>query len=86
MSEEHSSRESAFPKEEWQSRSPEEVGLDAGKLKEFREFVGSRGCIVRHGYLVDSWGDYDRPHDISPTAIKPIYSYLMLQAVASEAP
>ncbi|MEZ6148274.1 MAG: serine hydrolase [Planctomycetaceae bacterium] len=82
MSEEHSSRESAFPRKEWQSRSPEEVGLDAGKLEEFREFVGGRGCVVRHGYLVDSWGDYDRPHDIA-SAIKPFYSYLMLQAVAS---
>jgi len=71
-----------FPGKTWERRSPAEVGLDAAKLKAFREFVGGRGCIVRHGYLVESWGEYDRPHDVA-SALKPFYSYLMMQAVAS---
>ncbi|MCA9039419.1 MAG: serine hydrolase [Planctomycetaceae bacterium] len=71
-----------FPGKEWERRSPEELGLDAEKLKEYREFVGGRGCIVRNGYLVESWGEYDRPHDVA-SAVKPFYSYLMIQALAN---
>lgn len=71
-----------FPGRQWQRREPGEVGLDVGKLAEFRQIVGGRGCIVRRGYLVYSWGDYDKPHDVA-SALKPLYGYLMMQALAS---
>ncbi len=68
-----------FPQARWQRRTPASQGLDEAKLAQFQEFVGGRGCIVRHGYLVDSWGEYDQPHDVA-SAVKPFYSYLMLKA------
>lgn len=71
-----------FPGKEWQRRSPADVGLDETKLAEFRDIVGGRGCVVRRGYLVYSWRDYDKPHDIA-SALKPLYGYLLMQAVAS---
>ncbi|MEX2187266.1 MAG: serine hydrolase [Pirellulales bacterium] len=76
-----------FPGRNWERREPADVSLDADKLAEFRDIVGgastaSRGCIVRRGYLVYSWGDYDKPRDVA-SALKPFYSYLMMQALAS---
>ena len=70
-----------FPGKIWEQRPPAEMGLDAARLEEVRDFIGGRGCIVRNGYLVYAWGEYDRPHDIA-SALKPFYSYLLLQAVA----
>lgn len=71
-----------FPRESWERRDPDALGLDAAKLESFREIVGGRGCIVSRGYLVFSWGDFDRPHDVA-SALKPLYSYLMMQALAT---
>ena len=49
--------EAVFPGKAWAKKTPAEVGLDARKLKQFSQFVGGRGCVVRHGYLVYTWGD-----------------------------
>ena len=46
-----------YPGKTWQTRKPEDVGLDAAKLEQLRDLVGGHGCIVRHGYLVFAWGD-----------------------------
>ncbi|MCA9103373.1 MAG: serine hydrolase [Planctomycetales bacterium] len=72
--------ESVFTEAEWQTRTPEQVGLGSAKLDEFREIVGGRGCIVRDGFLVYHWGPYDQPHDIA-SAIKPLYSFLLMKAI-----
>ncbi len=69
-----------FPGKTWQEKSPDEVGMDAAKLKAFSQFVGGRGCVVRHGYLVYSWGDVSRRADVA-SAAKPFYAHFLLKAL-----
>ena len=46
-----------FPGTEWERRSPSEVGFDEEALQELIPKVGTGGVIIRHGYLVASWGN-----------------------------
>ncbi len=75
-------RDSVFPAAQWQRRSPADRGLHVERLDDFRKIVGGRGCVVRDGYLVYSWGAYSEPHDVA-SALKPLYSYLLMQALAT---
>ncbi len=70
----------AFPGEHWETRPPEAVGLAKDKLHQLREMVGGRGCVVRHGYLVYSWGEASQSGDVA-SAFKPVLTTLMLIAV-----
>jgi hypothetical protein len=67
----------AFPGKTWATRTPAQAGLDAAKLDRLREFVGGRGCIVRGGHLVYSWGDITRRADVA-SAFKPWLVHLLL--------
>jgi hypothetical protein len=69
-----------YPGKTWATREPAEVGLDRGKLDAFRDFVGGRGCVVRHGSMVYSWGDATERGDVA-SAAKPWYSYFLLRAI-----
>lgn len=69
-----------YPGREWASKAPAEVGLDASKLKAAAEVAGGRGCVVRHGYLVYSWGDIRRRGDVA-SACKPWYTHFLIVAV-----
>jgi CubicO group peptidase (beta-lactamase class C family) len=69
-----------FPAETWATKLPAEVGLDSEKLDQFAERVGGDGCIIRHGYLVKSWGDVTRRKDWA-SAAKPVLSTLLMLAV-----
>lgn len=69
-----------YPQAEWEKRAPEEAGLSADKLRALAELVGGRGCVVRHGYLVYTWGDPAKSGDIA-SAVKPVISTLLLLAV-----
>jgi CubicO group peptidase (beta-lactamase class C family) len=72
--------EPVFPGKTWVVRSPEDVKLDAAKLKVFSDAVEGRGCVVRHGYMVYTWGDQSqRGHMASAT--KPLYTHLLFKAV-----
>jgi CubicO group peptidase (beta-lactamase class C family) len=71
---------SVYPQTGWEKRPPEAVGLSADKLKALAELVGGRGCVVRHGYLVYTWGDPAKSGDIA-SAVKPVISTLLLLAV-----
>jgi len=71
---------SVYPGARWDSRPPEEVGLNASKLKELAVLVGGRGCVVRHGYMCFTWGDVTRSADVA-SAMKPVISTLLLMAV-----
>ena len=55
-----------WPGEEWQVATPESQGLSAAALAGAAEYAqkygGGSGCIVRHGYLVNEWGD---PHKLA---------------------
>lgn len=65
----------------WPRAKPEEVGLDAAKLRVFSEFVGGRGCVVRRGKLAYTWGDASQRADVA-SAVKPWFTHFLLQALA----
>src|ERR1044072_8380353 len=69
-----------FPGSIWESRSPDPVGLSQENLESLSKLVGGRGCVVRHGYLVYSWGDQSKSSDVA-SAFKPVLSTLLLIAV-----
>ncbi|MFC5407762.1 serine hydrolase domain-containing protein [Larkinella bovis] len=69
-----------FPDYQWATQTPAQAKLDSVSLNRLRDFVGGHGCVVRHGYLVYSWGKSDGMYDIA-SAFKPILSTLMLMAV-----
>ncbi|MDI6450612.1 serine hydrolase [Anaerobaca lacustris] len=70
-----------YPGGEWATKTPDEVGLDAGKLRAFSDYAGGFGCVVRHGYMVYTWGDPSRRTDVA-SAAKPLYTHFLLKAVA----
>lgn len=72
--------ERVFPGKTWAIKKPADVGLDATKLAALRDYVGGRGCVVRHGYLVYQWGDISRRADVA-SAAKPFYSFLLFKAL-----
>jgi CubicO group peptidase (beta-lactamase class C family) len=69
-----------YPGAAWEARTPGQVELSPAKLEALRDLVGGRGCVVRHGYLVYSWGDVTQSGDIA-SAVKPVLSTLLLLAV-----
>jgi CubicO group peptidase (beta-lactamase class C family) len=72
--------QTVYPGVEWEKRTPQQVGFSSEKLKALAELTGGRGCVVRHGYLVYTWGDISKSGDIA-SAVKPIISTLLFQAV-----
>ncbi len=72
--------EPVYPGKEWAIKKPEQVGLDSKKLKELGDYAGGFGCVVRHGYMVYSWGDASRRKDVA-SAAKPFYAHFLFQAV-----
>lgn len=73
-------RTDVFPGKTWDVRLPEQVGLSREKLDALKQLVGGRGCVVRNGYMVYSWGDPSRSSDVA-SAFKPVLSTLLLIAV-----
>jgi len=69
-----------YPGKEWETRKPDEVGLDARKLKAFSDYAGGFGCVVRDGLMVYTWGDARRRKDVA-SAVKPLYTHFLLTAV-----
>ena len=69
-----------FPGAVWEERTPEEAGLNPAALEALAEHVGGRGCVVRDGYLVYSWGDIAQSGDVA-SAFKPLLSTLLFFAV-----
>ena len=69
-----------YPGEEWQTKKPDEVNLDIRKLKALSDYAGGFGCVVRHGYMVYTWGDTSRRKDVA-SAVKPFYTHFLLKAV-----
>ena len=69
-----------YPGNEWTTKTPEQAGMDAKKLKELSDYAGGFGCVVRHGYMVYTWGDAGRRKDVA-SAAKPLYSHFLFKAV-----
>lgn len=69
-----------YPGKEWATKRPEQVGLDATKLKELSDYAGGFGCVVRYGVMVYSWGDAGKRKDVA-SAAKPFYAHFLFKAV-----
>jgi len=69
-----------YPGKSWATKTPAEADLDEAKLKEIPPFARGSGCVVRHGYMVYTWGEAGRRRDVA-SAAKPIYSHFLLKAV-----
>ncbi|NLI00441.1 MAG: beta-lactamase family protein [Chthonomonadales bacterium] len=72
----------SYPGKTWQTAAPASVGLRPEKLNELATLVQGRGCVVRHGKMVYTWGDVSRSADVA-SAVKPVISTLLLMAVRS---
>ncbi len=69
-----------YPGTEWATKRPEQVGLNIEKLKELADYAGGFGCVVRHGFMVYSWGDPSKRKDVA-SAAKPLYAHFLFKAV-----
>lgn len=75
-----SAGETVFPGERWETRRPEEVGLKSEPLAKIAGDLGGRGCIIKDGFIVQSWGDLAERGDWMSSA-KPVLSTLLFFAV-----
>ncbi len=64
----------------WPTATPTEVGLRAAGLEAFADHVGGRGCVVRHGRMVYTWGDPTARGDVA-SAAKPVYAHFLFKAI-----
>ena len=71
---------SVYPGRTLSLKAPVEGGLDAEKLKAFSEYVGGRGCVIRHGYMVYIWGDISECAGVV-SAAKPVYAHFLFKAL-----
>ena len=69
-----------YPGAEWEWKKPAQVGMDTAKLEAFRDYVGGRGCVVRHGYMVFAWGDQSERADVA-SAGKPVIAHFLFKAI-----
>ena len=69
-----------FPGATWAAKTPAEVGMDSAKLTSFSNYLGGRGCVVRHGYMVYSWGSQNQRADIA-SACKPFFTHFLFKAL-----
>lgn len=67
----------------WPAADPAAVGLDAAALRTFSDFVRGRGCVVRQGKLVYTWGDISTPGDVA-SAAKPVFAHFLWRALETE--
>ena len=72
--------EVVFPGAEWESKAPPELGLDEARLEAVADALGSRGCAIKNGYVVKTWGAQDEKGDLFSSA-KPVLSTLLMFAV-----
>jgi len=75
-----SAGEAVTPGATWAKATPERVGMDPAGLAGMSKIIGGRGCVVRHGYLVHTWGDAARRGDVA-SAAKPWYAHFLFKAL-----
>ncbi|MHC4434094.1 MAG: hypothetical protein ACYTBS_19800, partial [Planctomycetota bacterium] len=69
-----------YPKKSWQTRRPQEVGLNPQKIDAIAELLAGRGCVVKGGYVVKSWEDQSRQGGWMSSS-KPVISTLLFFAI-----
>jgi len=72
--------ERTYPKSSWQTKTLSEVGLNSEKIDAVAQLLQGRGCIVRHGYIVKTWGSQSQKGDWMSSS-KPVFSTLLFFAV-----
>lgn len=72
--------EEVWPGQRWKMREPEELGMSKQKLEAMAVLAGGRGCVVKGGAMVFTWGDQSKSGDVA-SAMKPVITTLMLMAV-----
>jgi len=70
----------AVPGATWTQKTPAETGLSRENLAALAELTGGRGCVVRGGWLVYSWGDVSMSAEVA-SAGKPVLSTLLMAAI-----
>ena len=69
-----------FPGDHWETQSPREAGMSSAKLEALQNLVGGRGCVVRGGRMIYSWGDQQKSSDVA-SAFKPLLTTLLFLAI-----
>jgi CubicO group peptidase (beta-lactamase class C family) len=69
-----------FPGRSWREEKPADRGLDAAKLDELAALLGGRGCVIRDGVVVRTWGSQKERRDWASSA-KPVLSTLLFFAI-----
>lgn len=69
-----------FPGKAWEQRQPADLNLNAALLDKLAESLGGRGCVIKDGYVVKTWGDQAERGDVFSSA-KPILSTLLFFAI-----
>lgn len=69
-----------FPGEHWETRAPADLGMGGAALDTLATTLGGRGCVVKDGYVVKSWGDQAERSDWLSSA-KPVLSTLLFFAI-----
>ena len=72
--------EIVFPGESWSVKEPRELGLDSSRIDAVAHALGSRGCIIKNGYVVRTWGSQSEKGDWASSA-KPVLSTLLMFAL-----
>ncbi|HJO03056.1 MAG TPA: serine hydrolase [Acidobacteriota bacterium] len=73
-------RAPVFPRAHWKNRTAAALDLDGSVLDAFVAKVGGSGIIVRHGYIVRSWGVVDERLDWA-SALKSLLGTLLFLAI-----
>jgi len=68
-----------FPGTAWERKAPQEFALEEARLEAVAQALGSRGCAVKNGYVVKTWGAQDQRADLFSSA-KPVLSTLLMFA------
>jgi len=76
----HAPAGAVWPGRTWDTRAPTEVDMDPEKLAALADYIGSRGCVVRHGYMIYSWGSQSKL-DYVYSAEKPWYAHFLWNAL-----
>jgi CubicO group peptidase (beta-lactamase class C family) len=72
--------ELVFPGSSWNVKEPQELGLDGARLDAVADALGSRGCIIKNGCVVKTWGSQSEKGDWASSA-KPVLSTLLMFAL-----
>lgn len=69
-----------FPGATWDTATPASQGMDSTLLDQFATAIGGQGIIVRHGYVVKTWGSQTEKFDWA-SSHKPLIGTLVLFAI-----